>query len=68
MDDVQSRAAPDQADPMESTLPEYAFQTAATELCGIQGKTYLVVVDYCSCYFEVAKLKKDTKASTVIKY
>ena len=63
---ICAREKPDQAEPLQPTpLPERPWQRVAADLCEHNGNNYLVVTDYYSRYFEVAKLE-NTKAETVI--
>ena len=48
-------------------VPERPWQKLGTDLCEIQGKNYLVVVDYYSKFIETALLSNKT-AGTVIKH
>ena len=45
---------------MTSTLPDYPWQKAATDLFELKGATYLVVVDYFSRFPEVIQMKSTT--------
>ena len=46
-------------------VPDYPWQTVATDLFMWDGQDFLITVDYYSKYFEVQKLPS-TKASTII--
>ena len=37
-----------------SVLPEYSWQKLGSDLFELQGKHYLLLVDYFSCYVEVS--------------
>ncbi|XP_060080243.1 uncharacterized protein LOC132559627 [Ylistrum balloti] len=48
-------------------VPSLPWSKVGTDLCELNGKTYLVLVDYYSNFIEVAPLK-DTRTSTVIRH
>ncbi|XP_014677177.1 PREDICTED: uncharacterized protein K02A2.6-like [Priapulus caudatus] len=55
-----------QKEPMiPSQIPTKPWEMVATDLFTLNGENYLLIVDYYSRYFEVAKLS-DTKSATVI--
>lgn len=51
---------------MPSTLPDYPWQKIATDLCTLNGHTYIVAVDYFSRYPEVVKLASTTSQNIII--
>ena len=48
-----------------STLPDYPWQRAATDLFELKGVTYLVLMDYFSRFPEVTQLKSTTSSSVI---
>ena len=48
-----------------ASLPEYPWEVVGTDLFELQGRQYLVVVDYFSRYPEVAKLTSTTASSVI---
>ena len=50
---------------MPTQLPEYPWQKAATDLFVLEGKTYLLVVDYYSRFPEVIQLKTTVSESVI---
>ncbi|XP_048252587.1 uncharacterized protein K02A2.6-like [Haliotis rufescens] len=61
----EHRKSPCKEPMISSEVPTLPWQVVATDLFHMDGREYLVVVDYYSRYFEVALLT-NTKASTVI--
>ena len=54
------------AEPMIPTpLPERPWQKVATDLFDHNGKTYIIVVDYNSRFFEIAPLKSTTTENAI---
>ena len=54
------------AEPIQSSpLPELPFQKVGTDLFQWNGKEYLLVVNYCSCYIEVAQLSTTSSAMII---
>ena len=49
-------------------IPPLPWSKVGTDLFEINGCHYLVLVDYFSNFIEVASLKRDTRATTVIKH
>ena len=47
-------------------VPDRPWQKVGTDIFYIEGRAYLVTVDYFSRYFEIDYLQDDTKASVVI--
>ena len=63
-----ARNQPDQAEPLMPTpLPDRPFQRLAADICQLDSKLYLVIVDYYSKYIEFAYLK-DMTSQTLIKH
>ena len=55
-----------QKEPLVShEIPDYPWQTVATDLFSLRGQDYIVVVDYFSRYFELERLL-NTNSTTVI--
>ena len=53
--------------PMKSQpVPRQCRQIVSSDLFLLNGKTYFVIVDHFSDYFEVDELRKDAKSKTVI--
>jgi len=46
-------------------LPERPWQKVATDLFDHNGKTYIIVVDYNSRFFEIAPLKSTTTENAI---
>ena len=53
---------------MSTQLPDYPWQVVATDLFELDGKNYLLTVDYFSRYPEVTHLKSSTTSATVIEH
>ena len=51
--------------PMISFLPNHPWEKVASDLFELNGKTYLLVADYFSCYLEVQTLTTTTSASVI---
>ena len=49
-----------------STLPDYPWQRAATDLFELKVMTFLVLVDYFSRFPEVTQLKSTTSSSVIM--
>ena len=47
--------------------PDRPWQIVATDLFQMKGIDYLIVIDYCSRYVEVAAMTKTTKSSEIIR-
>ena len=61
-----TKASQAQRQPMISTpLPQYPWEKVATDLFEMDGKVYLLVVDYFSRYMEVQTLSTTTSASII---
>ena len=53
--------------PMKSQpVPRQCWQIVSSDLFMLNGKTYFVIVDHFSDYFEVDELRKDATSKTVI--
>ena len=52
---------------MPTAFPERPWQTIGTDLFELDNLNYLIVVDYFSCYIEVAAMQKTTKSHEVIR-
>ena len=50
-----------------SPLPDYPWEKVATDLVEWRNSSYVLVVDYYSCYIKLAKLSSTT-SSEVIKH
>ena len=50
---------------MISFLPNHPWEKVASDLFELNGKTYLLVADYFSCYLEVQTLTTTTSASVI---
>ena len=48
-----------------SQLLELPWQNVATELFELDGKYYIVVTDYFSCYFKLVELRSETADSVI---
>jgi len=53
--------------PMPTPFPERPWQTIATDLFEHKKLNYLIVVDYFSCYIEIAAMQKTMKFHEVIR-
>ena len=51
--------------PSDSDVPERQWQTVGSDLFVLNGSNYLLVVDYLSPFFEIAKLNNTSSASFV---
>ena len=58
-------ALPQREPLMTSTLPDYPWQKAATDLFELKGTTYLVVVDYFSRFPEVIQMNSTTSRGVI---
>ena len=52
---------------MPTPFPERPWQMIGTDLFELDNLNYLIVVDYFSCYIEVAAMQKTTKSHEVIR-
>ncbi|XP_064469866.1 uncharacterized protein K02A2.6-like [Ornithodoros turicata] len=52
---------------MQSTLPQRPCETIGIDLFYANGRSYLVVVDYFSKFFELSRLKTTTSANVIAK-
>ena len=52
---------------MKHDVPEEPWIKVATDLFTIYGKDYVIVIDYCSKYFEVALVKNPVDSPAVVK-
>ncbi|XP_064475528.1 uncharacterized protein K02A2.6-like [Ornithodoros turicata] len=52
---------------MQSTLPQRPWETIGMDLFYANGRSYLVVVDYFSKFFELSRLKTTTSANVIAK-
>ena len=50
---------------ISSPLPNHPWEKVASDLVELNGKTYLLVADYFSCYLEVQTLTTATSASVI---
>ena len=48
-----------------SALPEYPCQKLGLDLFKLQGKHYLLLVDYFSCYVDIVKLTSTTSSAVI---
>lgn len=52
---------------MQSTLPQRPWETIGMDLFYANGRSYLIVVDYFSKFFELRRLKTTTSANVIAK-
>ena len=52
---------------MPTPFPERPWQMIGTYLFELDNLNYLIVVDYFSCYIEMAAMQKTTKSHQVIR-
>ena len=51
---------------MQSILLSYPWEKVAADLCELNKTTYLLAVDYFSCFVEIQKLTSTTSTSIII--
>ena len=51
---------------MYSALPNHPWERVGSDLFELHGTTYLLVVDYFSCYIEIQKLSSTDSKSVIL--